>query len=72
MPAQTGKIKTYMRTQSTASFKAAPRAHGLTIRPREAGDYGYQKNYSRMGPNQNPVRITKAPILAEDTVTTAR
>ena len=43
MPAQTGKIKTYTRTQSTAIFKAAPRAHGLTIMPREAGDYGYQK-----------------------------
>ena len=37
--AQTGKISTYMRTQSTAFFTDALRAHGLAIMPREAGDW---------------------------------
>ena len=31
MPTQTDKITTDMRMQSTAMFKAATRAHGLTI-----------------------------------------
>ena len=52
MPTQTAKSR-HTRTQSTAIFKAAPRAHGLTIMPREAGDYGYQKmQKSQLFPSQ--------------------